>query len=419
MRDMSSQVTRYVLPRLEESLEDSRIVVIQGARQVGKTTLVREFVDQRSGRFVTLDDNLTRAAAEADPVGFLEQAGDAMLAVDEVQRVPGLILALKQVVDRSPRPGAFLLTGSADLLRLPAMEDSLAGRAESLELFGFSQGEIDGTRERFVDRVMSGETFVGHVGTSTRQEYLERAVAGSYPEALARQPGRRRNAWLDNYVSRIIERDAREISGTQRLGDLPVVLRVLASRNATELNVADVANDTGIPASTLARHIDLLETLYLIHRIPAWSTNLTTRVVSRPKSMILDAGLAARLIRVSATGMSTATNPDAAGGLLEGFVIGEIRRQLGWAEEAVTLYHYRDRAGDEVDLIMESDDGRVVGIEVKASASVGARATRWLARLRDRLGGRFVAGLVLHTGTTSAPFGDRIAAVPIDVLWQG
>ncbi len=415
---MFRPIQRNLRPRLLEAVADTRIVVLQGARQVGKTTLVRAVIDELSGRLVTLDDELTRSTAQADPAGFLRQHPDGMLAIDEVQRVPELVLALKLEVDRDPRPGRFLLTGSADLLRLPAIEDSLAGRAESVELLGFSQGEIAEHRERFIDRVFSGNRFLGHVGSLDRQGYLERAVAGGYPEALARPAGRRRNRWLDNYLTRIVERDAPDMSNLRRLDELPHILRMLAARNSGELNISDIASATGIPIRTLGPHIQLLETLYLIQRIPAWSTNLTKRVVSRPKVALLDTGLAARLVGVSAEGATTLPGGEVVGSLLEGFVAGELRKQLGWCDEQVRLSHYRDRVGDEVDLVLESDDGRFVGIEVKATSSVGARDARWLIKLRDRLGARFVAGLVLHTGRTSGPMGDRIAAVPIDTLWS-
>jgi predicted AAA+ superfamily ATPase len=399
-----------------EALADTRVVVVQGARQVGKTTLVTEVVDRLGGRLVTLDDGLTRAGAVADPWEFLRQGGDGLLAIDEVQRVPELVLALKLAVDRDPRPGRFLLTGSANLLRLPAMQDSLAGRAENVDLFGFSQGELAGVQEQFADRLLGGETFLAHRSDLVRGDYLQRACAGGYPEALARA-GRRRSAWFDNYLRRIVERDAPDVSGLQRLRELPMLLRLLAARNAGELNMAGLASESGLPVRTLDPYVDLLETLFLVHRIPAWSANLSKRVVSRPKTALLDTGLAARLINVTAVGASTAANPQVAGQLLEGFVAGELRRQLTWSSQDARLFHYRDHDGAEVDLVLETADGRVGGIEVKATATVGARDVRWLTKLRDRLGPRFVAGVVLHTGPTAVPFGPRIAALPIDALW--
>src|ERR1022692_4503117 len=406
---------RHVMPWLEESLADTRVVVVQGARQVGKTTLVTQVVSQLGGRLATLDDDLTRAAAQADPAGFLQQNPGGLLAIDEVQRVPALVLALKLAVDRDPRPGQFLLTGSANLLRLPAMQDSPARPAEDGGLDGVSPGEGGGGRGR--DRRLYGEPLTGHRSGLTRAHYLDRACAGGYPQALARPAGRRRAAWFDNYLRRIVERDAPDISGLHRLGELPLLLRLLAARNAGELNLASLAGDSGIPVRTLDPYLELLETLFLIQRLPAWSTNLSKRVVSRPKVALLDTGLAARLLNVSAAGADVHANAKAAGHLLEGFVASEVRRQLTWSDQDARLFHYRDHDGAEVDLVLETDDGRIAGIEVKATSTVGTRDARWLGQLRDRLGPRFVAGIVLHTGSTAAPFGPRITAAPIDILW--
>lgn len=414
---MGETVTRHAKPRVAEALADTRIVVIQGARQVGKTTLVQELVTEFGGRFESFDDELTLAVAAEDPIGFLTRDSDRLLAIDEVQRVPALILALKLVVDRDPRPGRFLLAGSANLLRLPTIEDSLAGRAEDIELHGFSQGELAGHTERFIDRLLAGDRFLDHTSQLNRHHYLERATSGGYPEALRRPAGRRRNQWLDNYVNRIVARDAYDVSNLQRIGELPMILRVLAARNTGELNLADVARDTGIPVRTVAPYLDLLETLYLIQRIPAWSTNVTKRVVSRPKVSFLDTGLAARLINVSAAGAAPDVSGEMAGALLEGFVASELRRQLSWSEESATISHFRDQVAGEVDLVLETPDGRVAGVEVKATAAPSRKDVKGLAQLRDRLGSRFVAGLVLHTGMTSGSFGDRIAAVPMDAIW--
>lgn len=408
---------RWLVPQIRQALDDTRIVVIQGARQVGKSTLAAAMAAERDGRLVSLDDDTQRAAAELDPIGFITQLPGRLLVIDEVQRVPALVTALKLAVDSDPRPGRFLLTGSSDLLRLPAVHDSLAGRAESLELFGFSQGELAGHPEQFLDRVLGGDLFAGHRSPLSRQDYLLRACAGGYPEALARPAGRRRSSWFDNYLTRIVERDAHDISGLQRLQALPRLLRLLAARNSAELVLSEIAVTINIPVRTLPPYLDLLETLFLIQLLPAWSTNLSKRVVRRPKASLLDTGLAARLINISAAGAGPASNPDAAGGLLEGFVTGELRRQLGWSREYPRLHHYRDHDGPEIDIIAETDDGRVVGIEVKAAATVTGKDTKWLATLRDKLRSRFTAGLILYTGPVSVPFGDRISAVPLDILW--
>lgn len=413
---MKQHINRNVKSRILEALDDTRIVALQGARQVGKTTLAREIVQERGGRLVTFDDEATLSMAQADPTGYLRH-DEPLLAIDEVQLAPEMVSALKYIVDRDSRPGRFLITGSADLLHLPTAKDSLAGRVESIELHGFSQGELEGHQETFIDRLFGGEQFVGHTSTLTRSDYLDRATSGSYPEALTRSPGRRRTAWIDNYLNGIVKRDARDISGLQRVDDLPRLLSVLAARNGEELNIADIAKESGIPSTSLRRLLALLETMYLVQRVPAWSTNLTKRAVSRPKTSLLDTGLAARLINRSATGAGLEAYSEVAGHLLEGFVAGEVRRQGTWADETFQISHFRDRAGGEVDLILETPDGRVAGIEVKSSSRVSGRDARWLGQLRDKLGSRFVAGLVLYTGVSGGPVGDRIAAVPMDVLW--
>lgn len=413
---MNKRINRNVKSSILEALDDTRIVALQGARQVGKTTLAQEIVQERGGRLVTFDDETTLSIAQADPAGYLRH-DEPLMAIDEIQLAPEMVPALKYVVDRDTRPGRFLITGSADLLRLPAAKDSLAGRVESIEIHGFSQGELEGHQETFIDRLFAGERFTGHTSTLTRADYLDRATSGSYPEALTRTPGRRRTTWMDNYLHGIVKRDARDISGLQRVDDLPRLLSVLAARNGEELNIADIAKDSGIPSTSLRRILALLETMFLVQRIPAWSTNLTKRAVSRPKASLLDTGLAARLINVSTTGAGLEAYSEVAGHLLEGFVAGEIRRQGAWAEETFQMSHFRDRSGGEVDLILETPDGRVAGIEVKSSSRVTGRDARWLGQLRDRLGKRFITGLVLHTGTSGGPVGDRIAAVPMDVLW--
>lgn len=413
-------VERHAEARILEALEDTRIVIVQGPRQAGKTTLVEKIVKKQGGLLVSLDDSVLLESAAADGARFLAQSPESTLAIDELQRAPELILALKLAVDRERRPGQFLVTGSADLLRLPASGDSLAGRAETVELLGFSQGELEGHREKFLDRLFAGERFIDHASDLAREDYLERAIAGSYPDALARPIGRRRDRWYDDYLRRIVERDARDISRSHRLNELPRLLQMLAARNACELNYSDVAKEMGLADNVVRRLIDLLESLYLVQRIPAWSTNLTKRAVSRPKIALLDTGLAARILNVSADGVSpqVASQASIAGQLLEGFVAGEVRRQKEWADAAIRMHHFRDRSAGEVDLLLSTPDGRLVGVEVKASGSAKPSDFVGLRRLRDKLGDRFVCGLVLHTGPTTLPLSEKLAAVPMDILWR-
>lgn len=409
-------IERHIAPRLDEALADTPVVILQGARQVGKSTLAAAVASRLAGRLVTLDDEPVRRAALTDPASFVESA-DGLMVIDEVQRAPELLLAIKAAVDRDRRPGRFLLTGSANLLQLRSVQDSLAGRAETIELFGFSQGELHGVREAFVDRLLSEVLPAGWESSMARSDYVEVACAGGYPEALVRME-RRRAAWFESYTQRIIERDAADVSGLQRLGDLGRVLRLVAARNATELNQADLAADSGFPARTLPPYLDLLETLYLIWRVPAWSTNLTRRVVDRPKVIVVDSGLAAHLINVSPTSLHPTRQPLPAGGLIEAFALAELRRQTGWNDERVRIFHYRDRTGPEIDIVLEHADGRIAAVEVKATSSIGASAFTSMKRLRDNTGQRFVQGVVLYTGASALSFGDRLTAQPLAALWD-
>lgn len=410
-------VDRLLRPRVEEALSDTRIVVLQGARQVGKSTLAELIAQERRSLTVTLDDVDVRRFASDDPAGFVAQFPEGLLVIDEVQRVPGLIVALKAAVDRDKRPGRFLVTGSANLLDLTATHESLAGRAQPLALYSLSQAELEKQPASFVDHAFHGQRFSGHASDLTRADYLERACSGGYPEALNRPPGRRREEWYATYVTQIVNRDALDVSGLQRLADLPRLLRFIAARSGSGMVWSALASDAGIPRTTLDPYVRLLDTLYLIHVLPAWTANLTSRDVKQPKVFLLDTGLAASLLGVTTDGLGPTVPNSPAGGLLEGLVVGELRRQLGWSSQRASLFHYREQRGAEVDIVIEAPDGRVVGIEVKAAATVQPKDLAGLAILRDKLGHRFVGGYVLHTGPTARMVADRVSAVPIGALW--
>jgi len=297
------------------------------------------------------------------------------------------------------------------------VKDSLAGRAVGVELYGFSQGELQEHVERFIDRIFAGDRFLDHESTRTKIDYLEAITMGSYPEAVALSAGRGRDRWFDGYLSRIVERDAPEISDGRRLRDLPLVLKMIAARNADELNITDIAKDSGIPATTLTRLVDVLETLYLVQRIPAWATNFSQRVVRRPKAMLVDTGLAARLVNATTASLGPGAGSASVGHLFEAFVATELARQREWSDLRPTINHYRAHQAEEVDLVLEAGDGRIVGIEVKASGVVNAGDARHLKTLQQKSGDRFAGGIVLYTGRTAVPFGDRITAAPLDILW--
>lgn len=414
---MKTLVRRHVAPALTVALTDTPIVVIQGARQVGKSTLLAENLAHIRSRHISLDDPVAHAAAVADPTTFVNQLEDGCLGIDEVQRAPSLIVAIKASVDTNRRPGRFLLTGSADLLRIPTAHESLAGRAETIELGGFSQGEIENHVETFVDRAFSGDLGL-EPSALTRADYLGRACAGGYPEAVQRSHVRRR-VWFDEYLRRITERDAPDVTSLHHLEALPDLLTLIAASSASPIADASLAKGLGsLDASRIPAYVALLETLHLVQRVRAWSNAPSKRVTRRRKLALLDTGLMARLTNMSAAALAAEVNPTLAGPLLETFVLAELRKQIRWSDTRPAMFHHRDRDGAEVDVILESPDGYVVGIEVKASATATERDFRWIRQLRDRLGHRFAAGIVLYTGQAAHSFGDRLTLLPMSALWR-
>lgn len=408
---------RQALSLVAESLADTRVVAINGARQVGKSTLARIVADADDIPVVVrlLDDAATLRSAQDDPVGFVDSGEDRLMVIDEVQLAPELFRAMKLAVDANPRPGQFLLTGSAQILALRDLPDALPGRMEVIELWPLSQGEIDGAPDRFVDAVFSRGPRLDHRSTLRKRDYLERAVRGGYPDVLHRAP-RRRSAYFDAYLSTLIERDVSELSLIERRGELRRLLALLAGRSGGLLVPATLATQSGIPATTLRRYLELLSAVFLIKEVPAWSTGATGRALATPKLVFVDSGVAAHLLGQDVARLA---EPDgASGALLESFVVSEIARQLTWNDQPARLFHYRTKDQVEVDVVLETPDGRVVGIEVKAGATVRSEDLSGLRHLARRLGDRFVAGVVLYTGTQTLPFGDGLKAVPMDALWR-
>ena len=346
-------------------------------------------------------------------------ARDRLLIIDEVQRGgDDLLLAIKARVDTDNRPGQFLLTGSTRFLTVPRLSESLAGRVDLIDLWPFSQGELDRHRDVFVDRIFGATRALRRRRPPpiSRAAVFGRVCRGGFPEAVRRH-GRQRERWFDGYLRTLTGRDVSDIANIQRVGDLPALVRLLASRTASELNVSRLANDADVPRTTLAGYLPLLESVYLMFRLPAWSRNLTSKRVKQAKLHFTDSGLAAHLVGASPEALA---RPHArmAGALLESFVASEIARQRTWAATDIELHHFRDRAGAEVDLVLESRDGRVAAIEVKAGRSVGRNDMRSLELLRDRIGDDFTNGVVLGCFDDVQPLGDRLSAIPLSVLWS-
>jgi uncharacterized protein len=408
---------RHIAREVEAALADTRVVLIHGARQTGKSTLAGLVIADRPDAIaVTLDDAATLEAARADPTGFVQQSPGTLL-IDEVQRAPNLLLAIKAEVDRDQRPGRFLLTGSAQVLSLPRAADALAGRVEPIELWPFSQGELRGRRDDLVAALFSGWPSVAGGQSSLRKsDYLEMAAIGGYPEARRRPSPARRRRWFDAYLRTLTQRDVRDLADVERLADLPRLLRMIAARSANIVNLEALARDSGIPGPTFRRYLHLLELTFLVQRLPAWSTNRTSRAVHAPKLYVSDSGLLTHLLGMDAT--SLAAPGGAAGPVLETFVAMELRRQLTWSDQPAELHHFRTKDGVEVDTLLETPDGRLAAVEAKAAATVTAADFRGLRLLRELAGDAFVAGVVLYCGTQTLPFGDRLWAAPMASMWE-
>ena len=373
---------------------------------MGKSTLAGRLARVQ----YTLDDLTTLAAAKGDPVGFVDSLPDGVL-IDEIQRAPELLLPIKASVDRDRRPGRFLLTGSANVLTLPSVADSLAGRMGVHHLWPLSQGELAGQREDFIS-VAFGPTLPT---ATTPDDLTERLLRGGYPEVTARTP-RRRAAWYEAYLRTLMERDVRDLSRISGISELPKLLSLLATRSGNLLNFSDLGRDANLNNVTLGRYTDLLRALYLVDMVPAWASNVGKRLIKAPKVLVPDTGLAVHLLGLNSD--SLPINRKAYGALLENFVVAELERQLGWSDVSARLYHYRTAGGQEVDAVIEARDGRLVGLEVKASATISFREFAALNTLAADTGDRFQRGIVLYTGDRVLPFGEKLHAVPIGALWQ-
>jgi predicted AAA+ superfamily ATPase len=415
---------RHALRAAESALDSFRAVVVNGPRQAGKTTLAGELAGSRGATVVSLDDNGLYEACLADPQAFLD-AFPRPLFIDEFQRAGDpLVRAVKVAVDAERTPGQFLLTGSSRFLTTAGLSESLAGRAVIIDLWPYTQGEADQlgpTADSLLGRLFERTTLAQAQGPyPSRSEYLQRVCRGGFPEVHDLSPTVR-PVWFDAYINTIVQRDVPLIARGRHLGELPRLLRVVAARTSQELNLVSVAADTGIDRMSLSRnYLPLLENIYLVRQLPSWSRNLTSRVVKHPKTYISDSGLAAGLLGVDPDGLALPNAP-ALGPLIETFVVDELVRQLSFmAGPRASLYHFRSPDGPEVDVVAEAPDGRVVGLEVKASTTVRQADFKHLALLRDRLdriGQPFVAGGVIYLGNQALPFGDRLSALPLCHLW--
>lgn len=395
--------------KVAEALSDTPVVIIVGPRQCGKSTLAMKFSEGRE--YVTLDDPVYLAHATENPADFLH-AHPAPLIIDEIQRAPGLFLPLKLMVDKSRVPGSYILTGSANVLLLPKVADSLAGRMEILDLQPLSQGELEGIRSNWIDDVFEGTHASRNVQDSMRIE--DRIVRGGYPEPAQRQP-KRRDPWFQSYVRTLLDRDVRDLANIDGLTQLPKLLRLLAARAGTPLNLSGLARETNLPHTTITRYVDLLKALYLIQTVPAWSADAEVKLARTPKAYLVDTGLACHLNQVDEKLLARAG--DLRSSMLETFLANELIRLIGCAETQCDLFHMRTVKNREIPFLIEARDGRIVAIDFQDQAVPSPQSTERLDYVREVVGDKWHRGIWLHTGTEAKPLASDLIAMPISYLW--
>lgn len=412
-------IHRHISDQVREALTDTPVVLVNGARQMGKSTLVQSAeLGEQNRQYLTFDDPGILAAAKGDPNGFVSGL-NPRVTLDEIQHVPELFSVIKAAIDRKRQPGRFLLTGSANVMLLPKLSESLAGRVEVVTVWPFSQGEISGTKETFVDTMFSKHSVVwpGKSAISRREELLETVLAGGYPLAIARNNTSRRNAWFQSYVMTMLQRDIRDLANIADLTAVPRLLSVVAARAGGLLNFADLSRTVGLPQTTLKRYFALLESTFLVQLLRPWATNLGQRVIQTPKVYLNDTGLLSYLLGITVDRIKS--EGTLAGALLENFVFMELRKQSSWSMTQPEIFYWRTASGQEVDLMMEDRTGKLAGIEVKASATLSRNDVRGLQALASAAGKKWVRGVVLYTGTEVIPFANNLHGIPVTHLWAG
>ncbi|MFA6263133.1 MAG: ATP-binding protein [Candidatus Babeliales bacterium] len=408
---------RHIESKLHEALDFMPIILLRGARQTGKTTLAKIIsAGDKKYTYLSLDHLPSLMAAKDDPIGFISRLEKPVI-LDEIQRAPELFLPIKVDVDEHRTPGRYLLTGSADPLLIPKLGDSLAGRMRLLTLWPLSQGEIVGTPETFLQRVFDRTPLsTGWSLACSKDDILNRAIKGGYPTPLYLETEKQRMAWFNDYVALVLQKDILDLSKIENVTQIPNLLMMLASRSCGLLNTEELARTIKLSSVTLHRYIDLLKTLFLVHLAPAWSGNLSKRLVKSPKVYLTDTALQLFLLNIDTERLRS--DQYLVGSVIENFVVLELLKQISWSDLNIQMFHYRDYSHAEIDIILEGPGGDVVAIEIKSSETVSSNDLKGLKMLRDSLDEKFVHGILLYSGTTSVPFGDKLTALPISSLWS-
>ena len=410
--NITSLYPRLIEPHIAEALLDTPVVLLAGPRQAGKTTLVRQIAQQQGLRYLTMDDELALLSAREDPVGMIRSLDRAV--IDEVQRAPQLLLAIKKSVDEDRRPGRFLLTGSANLMSLPTVADSLAGRMETLSLLPLSQSEIGSRSANWIDSAFAGRILKADQ-PALGSDLIDRVLRGGYPEAISRATTKRRVAWARQYIDALIQRDIRDVAGIEKLDQLPRFLRALAQTAGQMCNYTQLGGHVGLDGKTVSRYVGVFEQMYLLKRIDVWARNRLNRVIKTPKLQFIDSGLLATLLNLTAE--ETQQDRTRFGNALESFVFGELLKHTTTASGDYRLMYYRDADKFEVDVVIENAAGQLVGVEVKAAATVKESDLRGLKKMASLAVRQFKMGVLLYDGTETMPLAEGIWAAPLSTLW--
>lgn len=408
---------RYAQKKIREALADTPVVVLVGPRQVGKTTLVKQFCSEGSGNwaYVTLDDKAQLDFARDDPVGFVRNQSADHVVIDEVQRAPDLFLAIKQSVDENRLPGRFLLTGSANAMLLPQLADSLAGRIEVIQLLPLTECEVQARESTFFESLLSGKTPQANE-TRVRRTLIDRILQGGFPEPMTRKSAARRESWFFQYIETVTQKDVKDLGEVAYLKEMPLLVQALCHQSSQLTNITEMAGKIGLTRVTVTRYLELLKLLFIFEDLNAWHSNRSKRLIKTPKVQMLDTGLLCALLQIDSNTIER--EPKCLGPLLETYIYCELRRISCWTEKRLSFYHYRDKDGLEVDIVIETPDGKVIGIEVKASATIGPKDFRGLERLKAAAGEQFLIGILLYDGDHSNAYRDQLHSVPIACVWS-
>jgi predicted AAA+ superfamily ATPase len=405
---------RHIKPYLIKALNRSPVVLLNGARQVGKSTLVQEFVKEKGYIYLTFDDETVYLAAKNDPISFINNLQKPVI-LDEVQRVPEIFLAIKIDVDKNRIAGRYLLTGSANPLLIPNLGDSLAGRMEIIDLMPLSQGELTGTVDMFIDTAFNSKAFKQPQEPVSKKELYQKIIIGGYPSVQGKDE-ETREAWMRSYINLLLQRDIKDLAQIEKIIELPNLLKILAYRASNLLNVSEVSRECKMVAQTVHRYIALLETIFIITLQQSWHTNLALRYIKSPKVYLIDSSLLSYLLGINFE--RSLTEQITMGKIVENFVLNELKKQSTWSKTRPDIYHFRTTSGTEVDIILENRQGEIVGIEVKSAEKISTDDFKGLKLLSEQMNEKFIKGIVFYCGSQVVPFGKNLWALPINCIWQ-